>query len=1195
MSDSNGIDINKITKWNPYIPISPFSNQLLFLRSREQEILYGGAARGGKMSPVDTQVVTPFGLRKLGDLKVGDKISTPDGSAATIIQIHEHGEKDVYKVTFVDGRILEVGLEHLWKIKKTRTNRRKSNKNGEGGWFIADTEWMINYINKNGNYNLAVPLTEPVIFTKSYKVKMRKIDPYLLGVLIGDGCITDPCGLISISGKDCEIFDEIEKLGYSLKRYEKQAKILQCTELKTELNRLKLLGKYSYNKFIPECYKYSSVEDRISLIQGLMDTDGYVDDRGHLSYTTTSERLAKDVQWVIRSLGGRASITEKIPTYTYEEIKKEGRKAYTVWIQIKDKDRLVRLTRKKERCKDKKYIGGFQEPSLTIEKIEYSRKAVCRCITISHTDGLYLAEDFVVTHNSVSLLAAALQYVDVPGYHALIIRRNFSELNLAGALIPMSKEWLSNTDARWDMKNNTWHFPSGASLTFGYLEHKDDIYRYLGCFTPQTEILTEDGWKGIADVKKGEIVATMNPETREMGYRPVSETMEYDYIGPMYRMYQRQGVSYDVTPNHKIWTSSYNKTYRKNNNSLISKEAKDVALTDAIPQTCVYNLGETKNEYIFASDGHNGRTIKFTSGDFADFIGWYVSEGYTDTSRWSINITQMKEPGKTMIRELLDRIGVNYSYYIKKYSFNNKALCQYLRNETGLHAHEKQIPKECMKWDKKHLQILLDSLVCGDGTWRDAEHKYGHYVTSSDKLKDDVCEIGIKCGYRVTTCLREGSPFNGYKSRPQWHISLFRKTQDTVLNKKADVYDYDGKVYCVTVPPYHSVLIRHNGRISWSGQSEYQFIGFDELTEHPIDNYLFLFSRLVRTKKMEEQGIPLRMRATTNPGGEYGEWVYERFIDKNTRQKYRQIAIEDIMIERGCTADEISEEDIRYRIPRFIPSKVVDNPHVDVKTYLASLSKLDPVKKAQYLEGDWEIRAMGNMFNRSWIEIVRPSAVPLNDLRCARYWDLAATVKSSSDYTATAKIGYDRTTGLFYILDVEMMKGAPHEIESRVLAYLNQDGPHCYIYMEQEPGSSGLVSIDNYKRKVIPPGYMFYPDRVTGSKEDRARPLSAAMGNGLIKIVDFPKRKLWYNDVMNQLEVFPAGDHDDGVDALSGCFNSLTKMIRSSAAYIGKLETIEPVVRDNEYLPEYAQPAKGRNIVDMITNGNPNDIFVRRP
>ncbi len=382
-----------------------------------------------------------------------------------------------------------------------------------------------------------------------------------------------------------------------------------------------------------------------------------------------------------------------------------------------------------------------------------------------------------------------------------------------------------------------------------------------------------------------------------------------------------------------------------------------------------------------------------------------------------------------------------------------------------------------------------------------------------------------------------------------------------------------------------------NDIYQFQGQS-FQFIGFDELTQHPQENYKYLFSRLVRTESQKKAGIPLRMRCTTNPGGAHGAWVYDRFINKRTKPALRDEIIEQICFERNCEPQDLDASDIHQRMPRFIPSRVFDNPYIDQRSYLANLAKLDPVTRAQLRDGDWEIRAPGNMFRRDWFEMAGGGFVPMSrlpvGLRCARYWDLAATVRKDSDYTSTCKLGYDKASKMFYILSMEQIKATPHEIEAKLKSYINIDGPHCMVFMEQEPGSGGVNTIDNYRRKVVKPGTLFYADKVTGTKEERARPVSAAAGNGLIKIVDYPYRRIWYEDVMNQLETFPDSDHDDAVDSLSGCFNCLAKKMATSAAYIGKIDSPLDLTANKGFEPEYMKKEKGRNVIDMLTKGNIN-------
>jgi len=355
-------------------------------------------------------------------------------------------------------------------------------------------------------------------------------------------------------------------------------------------------------------------------------------------------------------------------------------------------------------------------------------------------------------------------------------------------------------------------------------------------------------------------------------------------------------------------------------------------------------------------------------------------------------------------------------------------------------------------------------------------------------------------------------------------------------------------------------LESENDKYKYIGQA-YQFIGFDELTQQPWDNYQFLFSRLVRNKEQEANGIPLRVRSTTNPNGSHVAWVYDRFVNKRTRVAIRDNIIE-LAKECGMSDKDITEEYIKYNTPVFIPSLARDNPHLDMDSYQLSLNKLDKVTRKQLGEGDWEIRALGNMFNRDWFDKIQIAKVPVHDLKTVRYWDLAATKKG--DFTASCKMGYDKNEKLFYILDMKLIKATPREVEKEVYLACLDDGPTTTVCMEREPGSAGIHSIDNYKRRVIPPGWRFIEDRVSGDKEARARPFSASAERGTVKIAWSRSCDKWYDPVMEQLETFPEGENDDIVDASSGAFNVLSKsVLNSGLAFIGKIDWIKPTTEED--------------------------------
>jgi predicted phage terminase large subunit-like protein len=283
--------------------------------------------------------------------------------------------------------------------------------------------------------------------------------------------------------------------------------------------------------------------------------------------------------------------------------------------------------------------------------------------------------------------------------------------------------------------------------------------------------------------------------------------------------------------------------------------------------------------------------------------------------------------------------------------------------------------------------------------------------------------------------------------------------------------------------------------------SEFQFIGFDELTQFQESDYRYMFSRL---RRLANSDTPIRMRAASNPGNIGHEWVKQRFMVENNDDRV------------------------------FLPARISDNPHLDQAEYEKSLAELDPITRAQLLKGDWTARAAGDKFRREWFEIVE--AAP-NDCRFVRRWDMAATEAKPGkdpDWTAGVLIGLSKTRTL-YIADIKRLRGTPGACEALVKQTAQLDGKAVAIRMEQEPGSSGVKAIDDYTRRVLM-GYDFKGFPSTGNKEVRANPLSSQAQAGNVKLVRGP----WINAFLDEAEIFPRGAHDDQVDAASGALSDLT-------------------------------------------------------
>jgi predicted phage terminase large subunit-like protein len=335
-------------------------------------------------------------------------------------------------------------------------------------------------------------------------------------------------------------------------------------------------------------------------------------------------------------------------------------------------------------------------------------------------------------------------------------------------------------------------------------------------------------------------------------------------------------------------------------------------------------------------------------------------------------------------------------------------------------------------------------------------------------------------------------------------------------------------------------LQHEDDKLQYQGAA-FQFIGFDELTQFTETQYRYLFSRLRRPKfsemgaELEAAGrhlegvqrnqlaqVPLRMRAASNPGGPGHDWVKLRFglhrAEGDANGPY------------VCHSDAWVRENGRV----FVPAKVDDNPHLDREDYEQSLAELDPVTRAHLRSGDWDATEPGDLFRRQWFDICAKAP---EGTKWVRFWDLAATEPSQAnpdpDWTAGVKLGIT-PTGSWVIGDVRRFRLRPDGVETEVAGAAAVDGRGVPIWIEQEPGSSGKNTILHYQRTVLP-GFEVRGERSTGSKIERAGPVSSKAEARLIEIV----RADWNLAFLDEVEAFPAGGHDDQVDGLSGAFSKL--------------------------------------------------------
>lgn len=380
------------------------------------------AAKGpGKMEPCDKVIYTPFGKTRFGDLRIGSSVFAEDGSCTTVTGVFPQGEQDIYRVHFDDKTHCDVGLEHLWKVRGRYEKRKKI-------WSVLSTKEIIDrgVEIKQGTkpyFQFQIPQQGPAQFKK----RALPIHPYTLGVWLGDGTRLKT----QITTADLDIVNKIEFFGNKVR--ENKTSIDKCPQysilgIGDGLRILCMIDKYSYEKSVPNIYKTSSVEDRLNLLRGLMDTDGTIDkDDSNCTFSSTSRKLAEDVAWIVRSLSGKAIIRKPKKT--------THRDCYNVSVTLPMCPFF--LERKAFLWKKPSQDRYFMR---TIKKIDKIGRKEAMCIQVDHHDSCYLTNDFIVTHNT-AVLAWLIWNFLATRPHPKMAATSITSDNLSDNLWPELAKW----------------------------------------------------------------------------------------------------------------------------------------------------------------------------------------------------------------------------------------------------------------------------------------------------------------------------------------------------------------------------------------------------------------------------------------------------------------------------------------------------------------------------------------------------------------------------------------------------------------------------------------------------------------------------------------------------------------------------------------------------------------------------------
>ncbi len=474
--------------------------QTAFCQRTEFEVLYGGAKGGGKALALDTPLPIPNGWTTMCDVAVGDTLFDRHGKPCTVLaRTDVMTDRPCYRLTFSDGSEIVADGQHRWltqtlterannvhrtdEFRERRRRIRPSRSTGKRpDLAAANKERAYAYLEPiDGNLhtteeiaatlerrdsakNHAVPVAGPL----DLPARDLQLDPYILGLWLGDG--TSANGNMTIT--EPEIVQAFADSGFRTRISGNTITRSPCHivyGLATLLRQAGVLG----NKHIPSVYLRASTEQRLSLLQGLMDTDGYASpEDGGCEFTTTSKALRDGVTELLLTLGVKAVAHEGRATLYGKDCGPKWRILFFTDLPV------FRLPRKVAAQKRDNFRGSHARHYIVA--VEPVPSVPVRCIQVSSPDGTFLAgREMIPTHNSEVLLMEGLRQIDNPRYHAGFFRRTYPQLqemmDRAAAIFPNLR-----TPGRWHGAEHRWTFPSGARYDFRHLQEENDKLNYQG-------------------------------------------------------------------------------------------------------------------------------------------------------------------------------------------------------------------------------------------------------------------------------------------------------------------------------------------------------------------------------------------------------------------------------------------------------------------------------------------------------------------------------------------------------------------------------------------------------------------------------------------------------------------------------------------------------------------------------------------
>ena len=427
------------------------------LHSSVDIMVFGGNRGGGKANPYSTPVATPSGLRKMGDLQIGDYICTPYNGVQKVSDIFEQGENTVYVFHFDDGTTVTCMDNHRFWARTSATEAFHEMTARE----ILD-RYRIGHdyplsLRKDINEFVEIPLCGEVEMNEQRTAIDLPLHPFVLGFISGTGSWQFPKRGIKISN-DVYVSRAFYRHGLKLWK-NKDDGFYYLKRITPEIRKAFTSVRKEEPAFIPNEYMTASVQSRWDYLKGVMYKKGR-SVKKHPCLELPNKRLIEQIAEMARSLGVWARVS-KID----DDVEKIG-----YWrVIFKAPEDTMFFEMASRRLHPRKNADVPTNPhcnNVLTKKLQYITKSKhkqnCRCITVTGRDHLYMTDAYTINHNTITMLMEPIYDINNKHFNGIIFRKNKDDFE---NIINESKRWFLNLGKYNKSKDDmTWYFRSGAKL-----------------------------------------------------------------------------------------------------------------------------------------------------------------------------------------------------------------------------------------------------------------------------------------------------------------------------------------------------------------------------------------------------------------------------------------------------------------------------------------------------------------------------------------------------------------------------------------------------------------------------------------------------------------------------------------------------------------------------------------------------------